>query len=311
MTQSAAVPPSYFTNAEKVYYEENQKKVLKSITRDMQTPDQITTAKARIIVAIDEIIAVNEVGVPKSVLKRAEQTTNRGYVPDMTLRCSERIETVIEKVSENAYIAQDILKGVNIVELARSPKAYARRKDDNCQTNAARSKDLNYVKKLRNGEQVVQQIAKEGRRKRGPKPKAKVEQKQTMLMTPAATRIGSPLAPLQDSKPVPNPNPVSSAIYQTPTNPYGGTSMSGQLYTTPASTGKRTFDKTELDSNGRSKTSKRTKPDRYQYVQVEGEEADAEFELDGEEQAEAGSDDSEDIVAEDEHRAQNSLVPDD
>ena len=126
--------PHYFTPRETAYFDVNHQKQYRAVLREMKTVEQITLAKARVMLAIDEIIAVHEVGIPKTVLARTEEKTHRGYLPETELKCEDRARQVISYVRWNKYVALDILKGSNIGDLARSPSLYRGRKLDNVQT---------------------------------------------------------------------------------------------------------------------------------------------------------------------------------
>lgn len=55
------------------------------------------------------------------------------------LRASDRLEAIVEVAREDKYVAHDILTGTNLEDIVRSPKAYMRRKADNCRVNAKKA----------------------------------------------------------------------------------------------------------------------------------------------------------------------------
>ena len=305
-----ASAPWYFTDNEKEYHEENQEKALKSISRDLKIAEQITVAKARVMVALDEIIAVHETGVPKSVIKRAEQKTNRGYVPEMEYTCSKRIKQVIHRVASNKYISQDVLRGSNLAELARAPKSYHQRKLDNCQTNAKRSEELKNIKDLRNGEKTADEITKQGKSKRGQKAKADGKQKMTAFPTRAPTRMGTPSAVPMYGMSQPNFG-VANPFHQTSTYPGIETPTTGPYYNLPATTGKRRLKETEDELCDGGYAQKRKKYTRRPHPQDEADEADADFELEDEDQAVEGGEHKEDGVVDPDWLRLNGFVDED
>lgn len=164
-------PPDYLNNFEKAYFTEHQETTLQSVQKEMLTAEQITYCKARVMLAMDEVVAVHEVGIPLSSLESRSGRWNRGYQPDTKSDCVQRARKVIHYARTSKYVALDIIKGVNIADLARSPDRYVQRKVDNLQNNASRSQQVQSVKKLRKGEKSADDIAKEAPTKRGRKPR--------------------------------------------------------------------------------------------------------------------------------------------
>lgn len=181
--------PQYFSPAERLWYNRNHLKTYNAVLRELQTPEQISLAKARVIIAMDEVIATNEIGVPKIMIARSEQKSHRGYEPQENLTCGQRVHKVIEYVRGNKYVALDLLRGLNIREFAVSPDKYVIRKYDNAQTNAARGSDLRSMKAIRNNQLDPNEVANQGPRKRGRKPKA------TFIPAPSPMGYSQPTTP--------------------------------------------------------------------------------------------------------------------
>ena len=170
LSQSGSPAPFYFNEREVAYYNSNHDKAYRSVLRDLKTPEEITMAKARAMLAIDEVVGVHETGIPKTIMNKVEDKTHRGHIPDLSSTCLDRARKVISYARSSKYIALDILRGNGIGELARSPDRYMGRKFDNCQTNAGRSKDLTHVRNIKAGNETTADLVREGPRKRGAKP---------------------------------------------------------------------------------------------------------------------------------------------
>ena len=166
--------PDDFDDRMWAYFEGNHQKAFKAVLDELQTAKQIKTAKARVIIALDEVVSVHRDGIPGYLQDRTDKRTRRGYPPETTLTCGMRARKVIENVASNKYLAQDILQGKNLADIARSPTKYLERKRENAQTNAVRSKALQDVKDLKSGEKTRVEIAQEPARKRGRKSKQPV-----------------------------------------------------------------------------------------------------------------------------------------
>ncbi|KAK3721120.1 hypothetical protein LTR37_003410 [Vermiconidia calcicola] len=181
--------PHYFSPAERLWYNRNHNTTYNAVLRELQTPEQLSLAKARVILAMDEVIATNEIGVPKIMIARSEQKSHRGYEPQENLTCGQRVHKVIEYVRGNKYVALDVLRGLNMREFTVSPDKYVIRKYDNAQTNAARGSDLRSMKAIRNNQLDPNEVANQGPRKRGRKPKA------TFVANPAPMEYSDPTTP--------------------------------------------------------------------------------------------------------------------
>ena len=155
------------------YYNKHQEAARLAILRGMRTPEHRRTIKAQVMVAIDRIIGVHETGVPRQYIKEVQRKPTSGYETDFSLRCSDRARKFINCVKNNKYIAQDVVHGNDLSELARSPDKYLERKHDNTWTNAFRSRDIELGKLVRDGKatpkHIAEKVALAQRKKKGPK----------------------------------------------------------------------------------------------------------------------------------------------
>jgi hypothetical protein len=140
--------PVHFNQEQRDTYDERHSKAHALVLENMQTPEQIREVKARVIKAMNEVIRVHQVGVPKTVLRR-EKT--RGFVVDSASKCSERAQKVISHAQTSKFIALDILRSRNLAQLARSPDGYLLKKYGNNGTNTDRGTGLRDMMALMNG----------------------------------------------------------------------------------------------------------------------------------------------------------------
>lgn len=146
-----AGPPLDFTDNEKNYFNGGHAKIFKAVKREMKTPEQRTMTKARVIVAMHEVVRVHEFGIPKTVFDKSDVKNHRGYEPDLELTCGARARKVVDYARRNKYVALDIVRGKNLDYLAQAPDRYVDRKMANLKTNAVRGEKLQMVKNLEKG----------------------------------------------------------------------------------------------------------------------------------------------------------------
>ncbi|KAK5165163.1 uncharacterized protein LTR77_009261 [Saxophila tyrrhenica] len=101
--------------------------------RSTETFEGKKMLQARIMVAVQSAVALHEFGVPKIVTDKS--ATGRGFTPDCTLTCHQRVLKIIEVVMEHAQIKEDLAKGKSLEELVRNPSDVLERKYNNKRTN--------------------------------------------------------------------------------------------------------------------------------------------------------------------------------
>ena len=149
------VAPVHFNQEQSDTYDERSSKAYASVLENMQTPEQIREVKARVIKAMNEVIRVHQVGVPKTVL---QQTKNRGYEVDTESKCSVRAQKVISYTQTSKFIALDILRSKNLAQLARSPDGYLLKKYGDKGTAAVRGADLRDLGALKNRDKKTAEV---------------------------------------------------------------------------------------------------------------------------------------------------------
>ncbi|CAK4030446.1 Hypothetical predicted protein [Lecanosticta acicola] len=96
-------------------------------------------SEARTLLFLSEILSIHQLGIPTSVAQR--KAHRQGYIFEHHGTCSQRIETVINCLRQDKYVALDVLSGHGIVDFARSPSRYLRRKQENSRVNARKAHD--------------------------------------------------------------------------------------------------------------------------------------------------------------------------
>jgi len=74
---------------------------------------------------------LHEHGISRNELKKRLQTTKSGCSLEIGLACLERVYVMIARVRDNKYIAKNVLSVDRLVDLARAPVAYLKKKVDN------------------------------------------------------------------------------------------------------------------------------------------------------------------------------------
>lgn len=128
-------PPVIASVYQKKYWSDHQHQSLLSVQSLIRhSPPR---AEARILLLIEAVLHLHQHGCPATILHR--KTLKEGYRVETDLRASDRLEAIVEVAREDKYVAHDILTGTNLEDIVRSPKAYMRRKADNCRVNAKKA----------------------------------------------------------------------------------------------------------------------------------------------------------------------------
>lgn len=145
--------PTSFSQEQKVTYAKNHANAHRQVLGLMQTAEQTTEAKARVIKAMHELVRIHEVGVPRAVLQAAKKS--RADNIDATTTCKQRAQKVIDHARTSKYIALDILKSKNLAQFARSPDAYLEKKFENSGTNKTRADNIKEMMTMERSKQVT------------------------------------------------------------------------------------------------------------------------------------------------------------
>jgi len=143
LLQALRVPPNGapggFDENERQIFQQNHAKIFNQVKQELRTRQQLSDVQARVMLAMDQVVRVHEIGIPKAVYAKSHAKTHRGYEPEERLICSVRARAVIDLAKSNKYVALDIIHQKNLEQLAQAPLKYVERKLANFKTNAARS----------------------------------------------------------------------------------------------------------------------------------------------------------------------------
>lgn len=138
LTENPGPALTSYTAEQTMYHEKHQAIQLNSIKEEIKhSPPR---AEARCMLMLELILQVHANGIPESVMSRTN--FRQGFVPERNWIFSVRLEKIIEAVQRDKYTAQDVLSGAKgLVDFARSPERYLRRKAENCRVNAKKALD--------------------------------------------------------------------------------------------------------------------------------------------------------------------------
>lgn len=128
-----------WTEATLAHYEKKQQDATAKLQKSLSTAYDKKNTLAYCIRLVKHIIDIHANGMLQMHLP--ENTVGKPtHITEMNLKCSERCERVIDGVRDNKHVAVDIIKyeTAKMVDLARAPVRYRRRKEQNSGSNLSR-----------------------------------------------------------------------------------------------------------------------------------------------------------------------------
>lgn len=125
--------PAHWKDSRRAYYLEHSGRTFEKLREILKMPEQRKMLEARAIVTVSKAISIHEFGVSKAM---------HGIKVDSALACKTRINRMIDAVKTNVNAKNDLVNGLNTLELACDPDGYLRRKLSNTSGNRLKKDNL-------------------------------------------------------------------------------------------------------------------------------------------------------------------------
>ena len=132
-------------------YTEQQNQAAAALVRHLSTPAGTKSTKACCILLVTQALSVHTDGVSSERFAKHQNAVLRNTKSDaafriaVDLKCSERIDAMVEIIKSNKLIARDVVEQKNFQRFCESPEAYLARKFSYMRSNRTRQDKVDKI----------------------------------------------------------------------------------------------------------------------------------------------------------------------
>lgn len=127
LSADPAPAPDGYSNGHANHYDKAMERSMKKVQGKMQSRFYCTRAKVYCMELVQKAVIVHTNGIPKEVYKDVDKAKKL----DTAIKCGERVERLINVVRDNKLVAEDVIAGYHLDEMAYGPFAYCGTKEAN------------------------------------------------------------------------------------------------------------------------------------------------------------------------------------